>query len=205
MSGGTFLAVVLGAVLATAGGIATELWKQRRERRAAARLVWLELVAGYFTLLVSVANDEWPTKFAFPDEAWKAHRDRLALGSKISLFEQLETAYLAFANISATPRAELGDPVLQWPVLVAAHGAARELGEVAGIEPASLDGFRTPVETALAETRAQLENLRGLAGEDVFTQAVADALNQFPPELRARAAEAFARQRKTARRATTTT
>lgn len=46
----TLASVVLGALLALAGGIWTERWKQRKEARAAARLVWLELMIDYSTL-----------------------------------------------------------------------------------------------------------------------------------------------------------
>lgn len=75
----TLASVVLGALLALAGGIWTERWKQRKEARAAARLVWLELMIDYSTLQGAVALEEWPAKFTFSEDAWMAQRDRLAL------------------------------------------------------------------------------------------------------------------------------
>ena len=48
------VSVVMGAVLALVGGMATELWKQHKAARAAARLVWLELILGRSALLGAV-------------------------------------------------------------------------------------------------------------------------------------------------------
>jgi hypothetical protein len=77
---------VLGAVLAIAGGVATELWKQRTAARAAARLVWLELILARSALLGALALGEWPDDFPFSDDAWTAQRDRLALGWQTTPF-----------------------------------------------------------------------------------------------------------------------
>jgi hypothetical protein len=51
MSLWSFLSLVLGAALATLGGVVTELWRERRDRRAAARVVYQELLINYGLLI----------------------------------------------------------------------------------------------------------------------------------------------------------
>lgn len=55
----TLAAAVLGALIALAGGWWTQRWTQRNEAKAAARLVWLELMIGYSALQVAVAFEGW--------------------------------------------------------------------------------------------------------------------------------------------------
>ena len=97
------VSVVLGSVLAIGGGVATELWKQHKVARAAARLVWLELILARSALLGVVASGEWPDDFPFSDDAWTAQRDRLALGWNTRAFGDVQTAYLQLRAIVATP------------------------------------------------------------------------------------------------------
>jgi hypothetical protein len=194
----TLASVALGAVLAMAGGIGTERWKQRKEARAAARLVWLELVVDYSTLLVAVALEEWPAQFSFSDDAWNAQRDRLALVRSAQEFRELQTAYLVLRQLAQTRPDQRGDPVLYWPVLASADKAVRALGEAGGIESAQLDPFRTPLQDRLVEIRTTVARTRAMPGEgqgDELDDPVAETLDQFPPELRAHAAEAIARAR----------
>jgi hypothetical protein len=54
--------------------------KQRPAARAAARLVWLELILARSGLLGAATMGEWPDDFRFSDDVWTAQRDRLALG-----------------------------------------------------------------------------------------------------------------------------
>jgi hypothetical protein len=63
------VSVVLGAVLALAGVMATELWKQRKAARAAAWLVWQELILARSALFGAVAQGQWPDDFPFSDDA----------------------------------------------------------------------------------------------------------------------------------------
>src|SRR5690348_8198423 len=56
--------VVLGAALALAGGVFTEQWKQRREHRAAARLIWLELVRNWAIMFGAAWSGEWKAEVA---------------------------------------------------------------------------------------------------------------------------------------------
>jgi hypothetical protein len=217
------VSVVLGAVLALAGGMATELWKQRKAARAAARLVWLELILGRSALLGAVALGEWPDDdLPFSDDAWTAQRDRLALGWDTKAFRDVQTAYLQLQAIAATPPAERGDTVLFWPALVTIDRGAEAVGMAARVEERELDQFRRPLAERLEETRTLIEQVRAagpermsdLFDDEAFRQNAAGilfygkelvawigprskALDQFPPELRARAAEAIARQQHT--------
>lgn len=217
------ISVVLGAVLALAGGMATELWKQRKAARAAARLVWLELILGRSALLGAVALGEWPDDdFPFSDDAWTAQRDRLALGWDTTAFSDVHAAYLQLRAIATTPPAERGDTRLFWPALVTIERATQALGKAARVEKRELDQFRRPLAERLEETRTFIEQVRAagpermseLLDEEAFRQNAAGilfngkelvawigprskALDQFPPELRARAAEAIADQQHT--------
>jgi hypothetical protein len=219
------MSVVLGGVLAIAGGVATELWKQQRAARAAARLVWLELILARSALLGAVALGEWPDDFPFSDEAWTTQRDRLALGWRTKAFRDVQTAYLQLQAIVATAPAERGDAVFFWPALVTIDRAAEAVGKAARAEKRELEQFRRPLAERLEETRTLVERVRAagpegisdLLDEEAFRENAAgilfhikelvtwilprtDTLDQFPPDLRARAAEAIAHQQRAAPR-----
>ena len=192
----TLASVVLGALLALAGGIWTERWKQRKEARAAARLVWLELMIDYSTLQGAVALEEWPAKFTFSEDAWMAQRDRLALVRSTEQFQELQTAYFVLRTIAQASPGQRSDPVLYWPALVSMDRAVRALGEAAGVERTQLDQFQTPLQDRLAETRRRVDQIRAnpRGGQGNLTDdAVLKTLDEFPPEFRTQAAEALAR------------
>ena len=219
----TLVAVVLGAVLALAGGMATELWKQRKAARAAARLVWLELILGRSALLGAVALGEWPGgDFPFADDAWTAQRERLALVWTTTEFHDVQMAYLQLRAIATTPPEERGDIMLFWPALVTIDRAAEAVGKAARVEKRELDQFRRSLAERLEETHTFVEQVRAagpermsdLFNEEAFRQNAAGilfhskelvtwiwprskALDQFPPEFRARAAEALAHEQRT--------
>ena len=113
-------------------------------------------------------------------------------------------------------------PALFWPALVTIERAAEEVGKAARVEKRELDQFRRPLAERLEETRTFVEQLRAagpehmsdLFDEEAFRQNAAGillygkelftwiwprskALDEFPPELRARAAEAIADQQHT--------
>lgn len=216
------VSVVLGAVLALVGGVATELWKQRKAARAAARLVWLELILARSALFGAVALGRWRDDFPFSDDAWTAQRDRLALGWDTKAFRDVQAAYLQLQAIAATPPAERGDTGLFWPALVTIDRAAEAVGKAARVEQRELDQFRRPLAERLEETRTFVEQVRAagpermsdLLDEAAFRQNAAGILfhgkellawigprskelDQFPPELLARAAEAIAHEQHT--------
>jgi predicted outer membrane lipoprotein len=193
----TLASVVLGAVLALAGGIVTERWKEHREARAAARLVWLELRLGYTSLLGVVALEKWPTKFLFSDDAWTAQRDRLALVRSAKEFQELQDAYLILGTLTRASPDDLSEPVLYWPALVMVDRAFCKLGEAAGIEREQLDQYRAPLQKRVADLCANVAQLNATpeVKSKLMNDAIAKALDDFPAELRARATEAFARER----------
>jgi hypothetical protein len=189
--------VVLGAVLATAGGVATERWKQRRELRAAARLVWLEVMLGYSVLLSVVARGAWPQEVLIWDDAWHGQRDRLALGLHTDDFLRLQNLYLALQTLAKAKPEDLGEPVLYWSLLESADAAARTLAKAAVIDEVQTAQLRTPLADRVANLREQLAQLEAASAGDLSSlklEAVQRAIESFPPELRARAAEALARQ-----------
>ena len=191
----TLASVVLGAVLALTAGVWTERWKQRKEARAAARLVWLELSGGHAVLLALVALEEWPDKFFLRDDVWTAQRDRLALVSSAGDFRELQTSYLILRRLAQEPP-EYDDPVLYWPSLMLIDKALLKLGELAGMERATLDYYRTPLRERLAKVLTSADKWRAKSGEkvgDVMGDDYRKAwLSVYPPELRARAEKAWA-------------
>ena len=140
--------------------MATELWKQRKAARAAARLVWLELILARSALPGAADLGEWPDDFPFSDDAWSTQRDRLALGWQTKAFRDVQTAYLQLQAIVATTPAERGDAVLFWPALVTIDQAAEAVGKAARVEKTSLEQFRRPLAERLAETRTFVERVR---------------------------------------------
>ncbi|MER5322971.1 hypothetical protein [Streptosporangium roseum] len=222
MNVAAMMSVVLGAVLALVGGVATELWKQRKAARAAARLVWLELILARSALLGAVALGQWPDDFPFSDDVWMAQRERLALGWDMRAFRDVQTAYLQLTAIATTSPAERGDTALFWPALVMVDRAAEAVGKEARVDKRELDQFRRPLAERLEETRTFIEQVLAAGPEgmsDTFNEEAfqrnaagilfhskelvawlwprSKALDQFPPELRARAAEAIAHQQHT--------
>jgi hypothetical protein len=191
----TLASVVLGAVLALAASVWTERWKQRKEARAAARLVWLELRVGHASLLVVLALEEWQPVFLFSDDVWTDQRDRLALVRSAEEFGELQDAYLILGTIARTSPGDRDEPVLFWPALVKVEKAFKELGEYAGIEHNQLDELRVPLQERLAKIRTGTEQVHARAeGQgETMDDPVTKALNEYPPELRARAAEALER------------
>src|SRR5215472_1974254 len=155
----TLASVVLGAVLALGGGIATERWKQRREARAASRLVWLELSASHTALLAAVAFGTWPDAL-FSDDAWIAQRDRLALVRSTQEFDQVQGAYGGIRNIARKPVDQGDDPVLYWATLKSIDRSVGILGEAAGVEQAQLDKLRTPLQDRVEEIRVGIDQVR---------------------------------------------
>jgi hypothetical protein len=172
------VSAVLGAVLALVGGMATELWKQRKAARAAARLVWLELILARSALLGAVALSQWPDGgFPFADDVWTAQRDRLALAWTTRHFHDVQTAYLQLRAIADTPSAERGDPVLFRPALMLVERAAETVGRAAHVDKKELEQFRRPLSERLDETRMLVEQLRAAGPEqlsDLLDQAASD-------------------------------
>jgi hypothetical protein len=191
----TFASVVLGAVLALAGGVWTERWKQRKEVKAAARLVWLELGLGHAWLCAAVALDKWPAEFAFSDDAWIAQRDRLALVRSVKQFQDLQKTYFMLGALARGPASDRNDPVLYWPALVTVDRAFSELAGAAGVRGAELDALRVPLQKRLAKLRTGVDRMNATpeAQEKLIDDAETKALDGYPLELRARAAEAYAR------------
>ncbi len=188
--------VVLGAVLALASGVFTERLKERRAARASARLVWLELLASWGTVFGAVVQDEWPKTFPFSDDAWTGQRQQLALVLSDSDFRRLQSVYLALRSLSEAPSGERAEPVLLWPLLVMIDRSVLELGEVARIDESQLHQFRTPLAERIGRGSGQVAQLQAMF-EDGPARSIRDtmsqALDEFPPELQPRAAEALAR------------
>ena len=157
--------------------------------------MWLELRLGQASLLTVVALEEWPAEFVFSDDAWTAQRDRLALMRSAKEFQGLQEAYLILGTLARASPGELSDPVLYWPALVKVDRALSELGEAAGVERAQLDDLRVPLQKRLAEIRTNVDQVRAMPeGQGkLMGDAVTKALDDYPPELRARAAEAIER------------
>jgi hypothetical protein len=181
-----------------------EVCKQHQAARAAERLVWLALILARSALLGAVAPGEWPDDLPFSDDACTAQRDRLALGWDTKAFREVLAAYLQLQAIATTPPAERGDTVLFWPAL-ARHDdrfrrpLAERLEETPHRHRAGARGRPAPRQVGLFDDEAFKRSaggtpvLRQRAGR--LSLAAREGVGPVPPELRARAAEAIARQR----------
>src|SRR5450432_3710329 len=97
MSVSSLLTLLLGAVLATLGGIATELWRQRRDRRVAARLVYQELLLNYGAIVSFRVGDASRNVLSqLSSAAWKEQSYKLALLQSYSDFHRLWGLYQIF-------------------------------------------------------------------------------------------------------------
>jgi hypothetical protein len=202
MDVGALAGVVLGAVLALVGGVVTARLKERRDARAAARLVWLELIASWEVLFGTIVQDEWPQAWQFSQETWTGQRDRVALAFSEADFRQVQSVYLALGGLSEVPPNERPEPVLLWPLLELTDRAVLRLGELAGVDESQLGAFRTPLSDRINDASRQIETLRATPPgayeltDKVVALSVAD---QYPEELQGRATAALARQYKRAR------
>jgi hypothetical protein len=95
--------LLLGAILATAGGVLTDLWRQRRSRRAAERLIYHELLLNYGALLGVRMGDADPQVLSarLTDAAWKAHSETLALAGEFENFQKLWGTYQIVSRLSS--------------------------------------------------------------------------------------------------------
>ena len=161
------VSVVLGGASSPSRAAWPPMWKQRKAARAAARLVWLELILARSAPPGAADLGEWPDDFPFSDDAWSTQRDRLALGWQTKAFRDVQTAYLQLQAIVATTPAERGDAVLFWPALVTIDQAAEAVGKAARVEKSELKQFWRPLAECLAETRTFVERVRAADPERI--------------------------------------
>ncbi|MFE5030279.1 hypothetical protein [Streptomyces sp. NPDC056683] len=194
MSIGSLVGVVLGAVLAMGTGLATELWKQRRARRAAARLVWLELRTAHVRLLGAIALEKWPPDLAFSDKAWKTQRGELALAWSADKFQDLEQIYLALSHLFQQPPDRRANPVLFWKFFERVNAALISLGKVARLDSAVLNKITVPPLDQVKQLRSKVGQMATPQDMDKsVNEGVKRLLDAFPPELRDSARKALAK------------
>lgn len=99
---GALVGVVLGAILAMAAGIATELWKQRRAHRALARVLWFDLLRNWAVLFGAVAYERWPEPLRMYTQSWHTLGEKLALGSDVQDLLQLQGVFGALDDLQAS-------------------------------------------------------------------------------------------------------
>ena len=151
MSWGAVASLVLGAVLALAGGVATELWRNWRMKRSAARILVQELVWN-FGVLASVRmrltdgdsfaeEMPWSVEEMVPrrlmrlsdlrDDAWKDQQLTLATHLRVDEFIDLQKAYRWLAAVRLAT--ERPNPDLIDRGLVGFERLTNSMREVAGI------------------------------------------------------------------------
>jgi hypothetical protein len=160
MSWGDAAALVLGAALALAGGVATDVWRNWRTKRSAARVLLHEIIWN-FGILASVRIQltdgelaeeeatEWdvqgnrPTRLMrladLRDEAWNAQQLTLAADLPLDAFRRLQATYSwlsAVRSASETPSPLLVDRGLVGLERVATL-VAKEAGARAAVKAAA--------------------------------------------------------------------
>src|ERR1035438_681028 len=143
MDVGSLLSVLLGATLATLGGIATELWRQRRDRRVAARLIYQELLLNYGTILsFRMGDSDRHVLDRLTDSAWRERSDKLTLLQSYDDFQRLWGLYQIFPTLSTTRRADAPPPVIIDAVLDSLDTILVSIGSSAGLSRQFLDQMR---------------------------------------------------------------
>ncbi|MEU7562572.1 hypothetical protein [Streptomyces eurythermus] len=197
MDVGNLVGVALGAVLAVGTGLATELWKLHQARRAAARLVWLELKIAHGVLLAAIALERWPPELPYSDEAWEVHKEQLALGWSASKFHDLQRLYFTLGHLFRQSPAQLANPVLYWKMFERLNGTLLSLGKIAGLDRVTLHRINMPPLDQIKRVRTQAESIEmaPYGKEQLKDDTIARTVNSFPPELRDSAKEALAKAR----------
>jgi hypothetical protein len=153
MSISSLLAVLLGAVLATLGGMATELWRQRRDRRVAARFVYLELLRNYGAIVSFRVGDSGRNVLSQLSSAtWKEQSSKFALLQSYTDFQRLWGLYQMFPILDGADDAQLAPDAID-AVLDTLDEALIEVGSLAGIRSSSLE-----------EMKKANQRIRGTAG-----------------------------------------
>jgi hypothetical protein len=132
----TVASLLLGAVLATLGGMATELWKQRNSRRAAARLVYHEVRLNYGAVLGRRMGDVSADalKRQLRRTAWQSQADKLAVLGGFEEYQKLWGTYQAFEALAAADAENPSNSVLD-AVLDSVQDVLERVGDMAGVPP----------------------------------------------------------------------
>jgi hypothetical protein len=162
----TFLSLIVGAALALLGGFATEIWKQRRARRAAARLLLNELYLNFEVAYKLRRQADYPehlkseiatgsshedaallartkTGDDFQDVVWNSQSDKLALVGSLEDFREIQQAYEGM-NLVRQQEPSVG--ILD--ALVRTIGSATtRVGRLAGASRAELREVEDPLES----------------------------------------------------------
>ena len=188
MDWGALAGVVLGAVLAMAAGIATELWKQRRVHRATARLLWFDLLRNWSVLFGVVASERWPEPLRIFVQTWQSVGDKLALGSSPKDLLQLQGIFGAMEDLHASDSRP--DHASLLGMVAEVEVALRTLGAEAGLkqDQVSIDFLDRPLVDRVSAARLVKEEFPRLP-DDIKT-ALADpsqaatAFDRLPDDLR---------------------
>jgi hypothetical protein len=97
---GTITGTMAGALIGARSTAAIERRREIREQeendavfRAAARLLWLDLMRCTGSLRTALRTQRWAPEYQLPTDAWESYRDPLAVG----LSDNLEWGYVAIA------------------------------------------------------------------------------------------------------------
>lgn len=143
MNIGSLMGVILGAILAVLGGMATELWRQRRDRRVAARLTYQELLLNYGTILSFRMGDaDRHVLDRLSDSAWRERSDKLTLVQSYEDFQRLWGIYQIFPTLSTIRSTDVPSPTIIDAVLDSLDDVLLSMGFSAGVSRQDLDQMR---------------------------------------------------------------
>lgn len=137
------MGVILGAILAVLGGMATELWRQRRDRRVAARLIYQELLLNYGTILsFRMGDSDRHVLDRLSDSAWRERSDKLTLVQSYEDFQRLWGIYQIFPTLSTIRSTDVPSPAIIDAVLDSLDDVLLSMGFSAGVSHQDLDQMR---------------------------------------------------------------
>lgn len=142
MSTSSLLTLLLGAVLATLGGMFTELWRQRRDRRVAARLIYLELLRNYGVIVSFRVGDAGRSTLGqLSSITWKEQSSKFALLQSYTDFQGLWGLYQMFPILNGSEDGQLTPAAID-AVLNTLDDALMKVGSLAGIRSSSLEEMK---------------------------------------------------------------
>jgi hypothetical protein len=161
----TFFSLIVGAALALLGGFATEIWKQRRERKAAARLLLNELYLNFDVAYKLRRQAEYPEDLKskmdpgsseadaelvamtlmvddFRDAVWNSQSDKLALVG-LEGFREIQGAYTGISLVrQRKPSVGMLDAVFR-----TIGNATTRVGRIAGASRTELRDIEEAIES----------------------------------------------------------
>jgi MFS family permease len=124
-----------GGGIAILTGLTSSVWRRRRDRRAAAQLIFAELVIGCAAASAAIITGEWSSRSGGPERsAWMSYGSALLPSRSIDKVANLAQAYRALEDIAwlIEKHGRLDDPRVRDDLLGEIETGIRSVAVIAG-------------------------------------------------------------------------